>query len=403
MSWGELDPRDPATLHADPSFDKPFLLKILRSLVETRSVNPGIYEAAMATKVGSWLQNTAARVALVESLPDRPSVAAVLDGSARGPKLVLNGHMDTVPVDDERLWTVGPFKGEVRNGFLYGRGACDMKAGLSVQIAVAHYLSKHIAQLKGSLVLHFAIGEECGEPGTLSLLEAGFKGDVGIVTEPTGLKVATAARGVAFYRIRIRGRSIHASRAHLGVNPIGRLPAVLDVLEVYDRELRLREHPLLGGGTCTPTVLRAGVKENAVPDSCDLCIDRRLLPDQTADGEMKALQERLGQIRDFDPELEFEITSFPYALEPAEIDPESPFARRVLETVESMTGTRTEIIGTPFASDVRNLVNDAGIEAVTFGPGDVSECHCPDERVSLRELRNAALVTAKVAADLLVR
>jgi succinyl-diaminopimelate desuccinylase len=73
----------------------------------------------------------------------------------------------------------------------------------------------------------------------------------------------------------------------------------------------------------------------------------------------------------------------------------------VLAAVEDVTGSRTEIWGTPYASDVRNLVNDAGMEAITFGPGDASECHCPNERVSIQQLRHAALVTAKVAADVL--
>ena len=67
-----------------------------------------------------------------------------------------------------------------------------------------------------------------------------------------------------------------------------------------------------------------------------------------------------------------------------------------------MTGSRTEIYGTPYGSDVRNLVNDAGIEAITFGPGDVAECHCPNERVSIHQVRDAARVTAKIAADLLL-
>jgi acetylornithine deacetylase/succinyl-diaminopimelate desuccinylase-like protein len=111
-----------------------------------------------------------------------------------GPTLVLNGHMDTVPIDDPGLWTAKPFGAEVRDGFLYGRGSCDMKAGLTVAIAVARYLAARRDRLRGTLVCQFAIGEECAEPGTLSLCEAGFVGDVGIVLEPTELKVATAER-----------------------------------------------------------------------------------------------------------------------------------------------------------------------------------------------------------------
>ncbi len=396
-----VDPGDIDVLGNDPTLRDPFLTDVLASLVRTPSVNPGTSEQSMATRVAEWLKDTPAEVTFVEFAPGRPSVGAVLEGSGSGPRLVLNGHVDTVPIDDADRWTTDPFGAEVKDGFLYGRGACDMKAGLTVQIAVAHYLSRHIDRLKGSLVLHFAAGEERAEPGTLSLLQAGFVGDLGIVTEPTELKVATAERGLAHYKIRIDGRSIHASRAHLGVNPIWSLRPVLDVLEAYENEVKQRTHELLPPGTCTPTILQGGVKENAVPDYCELTLDRRLLPGETVEGERKELARRLATIKDTDRDFSFDIASL-HSAEPAEIDSDSAFALRLLETVEEVTGAKTEIYGTPFGSDVRNLVNDAGIESVTFGPGNVAECHCADERVELGQLREAALVTAKTAIDLLL-
>ena len=237
---------------------------------------------------------------------------------------------------------------------------------------------------------------------SLSLVEAGFTGDYGIVTEPTQLKVAVAERGLAYYSVRIKGRSIHASKAHLGLNPVRRLGPVLDTLAAYDAEIKQRSHPLLPGASCTPTVVRGGVKENAVADYCELLLDRRLLPGETVDGELVAMSDRLEQLKGDDPDFDFEIAPFEYAFAPAEIPADSPFAARVVEAAERVTGERPEIFGTPYASDVRTLVNDAGIEAVTFGPGDVAECHCADERVSIQQVRDAARVTAKVAADLLL-
>lgn len=405
-----LDPTELPTLRSNEALSEPFLVDVLQSLVRTKSINPGAsgsrpegaYERAMAERVLEWLRPTGATCSVVEFAPGRPSVGAVLGGNGDGPRLVLNGHMDTVPIDDPGLWSVDPFLGEVRDGFVYGRGACDMKAGLTVQIAVARYLAEHADRMNGSLVLHFAAGEECAEPGTLSLLEAGFGGDVGITTEPTQLQVATAARGVAFYTIRIKGRSAHASRAHLGRNPNRFLPAVLQEIAAYEDAIQERAHPLLPSGSCTPTVIRAGVKENAVPDHCDVTLDRRLLPGETAEGELEALRARLGRIAEREPEFEFEIDLLQFGFASAEIDPGSAFARHVQQAAEQVTGAEVPITGTPYASDVRNLINDAGIEAVTFGPGNAAECHCADERVSIEQLRAAALATAKVAADLLL-
>jgi succinyl-diaminopimelate desuccinylase len=378
-----------------------FLVEVLLSLVRTKSVNPGIYEVAMAERVSEWLAPTAAEVHIVEMAPGRPSVAAVIRGSGDGPTLVLNGHMDTVPIDDETLWFSDPFEGAVRDGYVYGRGACDMKAGLTTQIAVAHHMTAHASEMRGTLVLQFAAGEECAEPGTLSMLEAGFGGDYGIVTEPTELKVAVAERGLGYYRVRIKGQSIHASRAHLGLNPVPKLRGVLEVIDAYNAEISQKEHPLLPAASCTPTVLRAGVKENAVADQCVLLLDRRLLPGETIDAELDEIDRRLHALRREDPELDLEVSKFEHGFEPAEIPRDSAFARSVSDAVQRITGTSGEIWGTPFSSDVRNLVNDARMEAITFGPGNVEECHCANERVSIDQLRGAAEVIAAVSKDLL--
>ena len=375
----------------------PALAEILTSLVRTESVNPGTSEKAMADVVQGWLEGTVDELSVIEFSPGRPSVAAVVQGGRSGPTLVLNGHMDTVPIDDESLWTTDPFGAEIRDGYLYGRGACDMKGGLAVQIAVARYIaSLPRSEFHGSLVLHFAAGEERGEPGTLSLLKAGFGGDYGITTEPTSLRVATSTRGSAYYRIEIKGRSAHAGQAELGRNPIWFLPAVLRTLNTYDEEVRSLRHSLLPGGSCTPTVIRAGVKENAVPDHCQVTLDRRLLPGETAEGVRSELVKRLQAASTADSGFDFEITTT-IEVEPAEVDPTSKFVQSVLQAAEETTGTHAEVWGAPFSSDVRNLVNDGGIEAVTFGPGDIGECHCPDERVSLHEMEVAAHTITKVA------
>lgn len=391
-----------AALRGARPLGEPFLIEVLSSLVKTRSVNPGTSEKAVADVVEGWLAEKSISSTQVEFAPGRPSVGAVIAGVHEGPTVVLNGHLDTVPIDNETLWTTDPFGAEIRDGFLYGRGACDMKAGLAVQIGVAHYLSEvDPGKLRGSLVLHFAGGEERGEPGTRSLLKAGFGGDYGITTEPTSLRVATATRGLATYALRIKGRSVHGSRPEAGLNPVWALVPVLEMLREYDIEARSRPHPLLPGGSCTPTKVRAGVKENAIPDQCEISIDRRLLPGETAEGVRADLAERIQRLTRVDPELEYELVT-DYVVEPAEIAPESPFAEHVLAAVSEVTGERSEVWGAPFSSDVRNLVNDAAMTAVTFGPGDTAFCHCPDERVPIAELQPAAVSIAKVVTDLLV-
>jgi succinyl-diaminopimelate desuccinylase len=373
--------------------------QVLADLVRTPSVNPGTSELAVAQRVAYWLADTSAEVHFVETFPGRPSVAAVLRGQGDGPRLVLNGHMDTVAVDDLARWSADPFGGEIRDGWMYGRGACDMKAGLAAQIATLHALDG--AELNGDLILHFAVGEECGEPGTLSLCNAGFAGDVGIVTEPTELQVSVATRGLVMVRIRILGRSIHASRAHLGSNPVAHLARVLDALERYAHGLLGREHPLLGAGSCTPTVVRAGVQENAVADFCDLHLDRRLIPGETVEGELAAIAAVLEAVKADHSDFAYELTSAPYPFQPAQVPAKSTLAAQLQRVAGEVLDAPPSIVGTPYSSDVRNLINDAGMEAVTFGPGNVAECHCVDERVPLSQLRDATQVLIRIATELL--
>ena len=393
-------PRTPDTA-TDP-LSETYVADILADLVRIPSTNPGSYEGDIARRVVEWFDGTPVDAQIIESMPRRPSVGAVLEGRQDGPRLILNGHLDTVPIDDDGLWTVDPFGASVRDGYMYGRGTCDMKAGLAVQIAVAHHLAKSRERLNGSLILHFAAGEERAEPGTLSLLEAGYTGDYGIVTEPTGLRIAAATRGLAPLRIRLKGRSIHASRSHLGVVPAWGLKWVLEALERYRDDLEKRNHPLLSHGSCTPTMVSGGVTPNAVPDSVDLWVDRRLIPGETVEGELQEVTSRVMAARPADSEIEVEVSVAYNRFEPAEISEDSALIDQLVRSVGRVTGSPGEVYGAPFSSDVRNLVNDAGIEAVNFGPGNVAECHCADERVELEQLAIAAKVIADAAAELIV-
>jgi succinyl-diaminopimelate desuccinylase len=378
-----------------PALSAAFLIEVLRSLIAIESVNPGTSEQAVVDRIGKWLGSTSARLARTEFAPGRPSLAAVIEGTERSPALVLNGHTDTVPIGDVASWTMDPLGGEVVDGFLYGRGACDMKAGLAVEIAMAHFFSD-LPPLQGSLVLHFAAGEERGEPGTLSMLEAGFSGDYGISLEPTDLKIAVASRGAARFVIRIKGRASHSGRPELGLNPLWPLRQVLDMVSQYHEELASRSHPLLPPPCCTPTMVMSGMNDNSVPGLCEVWIDRRLLPGESSEAELRELSARLSPIASENEGYEFEITPT-LAAEAAEVDADSWLVTAIEDAMGDITGRSSEKWGAPYGSDLRHLVNDAKMEAVMFGPGSIDACHQPDEKVPIRQLEEAARIVALVA------
>ena len=137
-------------------------------------------------------------------------------------------------------------------------------------------------------------------------------------------------------------------------------------------------------------MVQGGVVPNAVPDTLDLYVDRRLIPGETVDDEVRDVTQRIMAARPADSKVEVEVNVAYNRFEPAEISPDAPLIQQLVSSVENVTGTPGEVYGAPFSSDVRNLVNDAGIDAVNFGPGNVVECHCPDERVEVKQLENCA-------------
>ncbi len=310
--------------------------------------------------------------------------------------------MDVVPAGDPSKWTGDPFSGGLKGGRIYGRGSCDMKGGLGVALEVAHVIQLSGFQLAGDLVLTFAMGEETGEPGTKTILEAaGYTDGFGVVLEPTDLRVAVAEKGLAFFVVTLMGRPAHCSVAELGINPIDKFLPFGEKLRDYDREIRGRVHPKCGPAKSTMAMLSAGAKENVVPESLSVTLDRRMNPEETAQGVQDEIGNILKELAISDPDFSFTIHRT-RLYESAEIDPSLPQVSLLCREVEEVTGKKAEIWGTPYSTDVRNLINDAGIPAVTFGPGEINQAHTFNESIAVDDLLNAVRVLLGAAAELLL-
>lgn len=141
------------------------LAQLTARLVRVPSVNPDDGEGAVLAFIEEWLEReTTAELTRVELEPGRHSLAAVIRGEKPGPRLILNGHMDTVGIGARDGWLHDPFGGTIADGRVYGRGACDMKGGLAVALWTARHVSRVRERFGGELVLHLAAGEERGEP-----------------------------------------------------------------------------------------------------------------------------------------------------------------------------------------------------------------------------------------------
>ncbi|MFP4625647.1 MAG: M20 family metallopeptidase [Natronomonas sp.] len=356
--------------------------EVVSDLVQIETENPPGNERACAEFIVEWFEDRGIDASLVEvPYPDRPQVGARIGNGS--PTLVLNGHIDVVPAGDREQWTHDPYAAHQEGDDLYGRGSVDMKTGVAIAMVTMETLADEIesGDLEGSLVFHAAIGEETAEPGTKTLLEEGYDGDYGVVLEPTGLRTATSEKGLAWYEIDVQGDPSHASRPDQGTNAIESARPVLDTLEEYDQEIRAREDDLLGSAYATVTMFEAGTKENVVPERATITIDRRFLPSETApeiDDEIDALLDSVAA--DHGVDVSWERTR---TYESAAIDADSRLAETFRAHSADVAGVPTDPWGVTASTDVRNFVNDAGIEAITWGPGDISQAHTYDEHVDL--------------------
>lgn len=383
--------------------DKSRLVSTVQDLVRIPSVNPPGNEQPVADYLHKLLSNWGFETNIInEPLPNRQQILAKLPGNGDRPPLILNGHMDVVPEGDHSQWTDDPFSGSLHKDRIYGRGSCDMKGGIGVALEAARVIQLSKFELSGDLVLAFAMGEETGEPGTKTILEhSGYTNGFGIVLEPTDFRVGVAEKGLAWFRVMIEGKPVHCSIAEQGVNPIDKFLVFGGKIKEYDKKVRKRTHPKCGPAKCTMTMISAGTKENVLPESLSVILDRRINPDETAEAVKEEIERILAESSNSDPEFSYNV-ELTRLYESAEIPSSLPEVELLCREVETVTGKKAEIWGTPYSTDVRNFVNDVGISAVNFGPGEIDQPHTFNESINAEDLFNAVQVILGVADKLIL-
>jgi len=372
----------------------PEIIQTASELIKIPSRNPPGEEKHCAEYIYSRLKEFGLETHLVsEPFSNRPQVVALARGKNEN-TILLNGHIDTVPEGDPEDWSVDPFSGKVKDGFLYGRGSVDMKSALAIMMHIAN-----IADVSGNILLTFAVGEERAELGTSTLLSYikrfNLNIQYGLVLEPTALKVATCQKGAAWFRIKLKGRAAHASAPDKGINAIEIASKVMHAINDYRNVITKRKHRLADPPTCTTTMISGGFKENVIPDKCELVIDRRLVP-----GESSSMVEH--ELRPFIDKLclDYELDKIG-SREPVEIDDNVAIAKAVIDATNEATGTSTSIICFPGATDNEHLVA-SGMQSLVWGPGNLNKAHAIDECISIDEIKQATVALALLLNKLLI-
>ncbi|MGH9429996.1 MAG: ArgE/DapE family deacylase [Terriglobia bacterium] len=362
---------------------------VLFDLVSIESVNPSLVpggggEERMARYVSAFLTSAGLKVRLERVAAGRFNVTGLLEGQRSGPRLMLNGHLDTVGASGMEQ----PFSPRVENGRLYGRGALDMKGGIAAALLAAESLGKERG-FAGEVQIATVADEEMESCGTRELLKH-CSADMAIVLEPTGLEVATAHKGFAWAEIETHGRAAHGSRPDEGRDAIAFMGRVLNQLEALQFELDQRlAHPLLGRGSVHASLISGGQELSSYAESCKLSIERRLLPAEDATTLEAELVAILVQLTARDPHFRGEY-KIGYSASALETSRQSPIAQRLLECARKPVGPNARFGTQPFWTDAA-LLQEAGIPSVLFGPGG-GGMHAAVEYVNLEDVRVCAEV-----------
>lgn len=356
------------------------------ALVRTPSVNPsmeegGAGEGAAAELTAGWLREWGYQVELVEAAPGRPNVLARLErGSGRS--LILNGHLDTVGVED---MTVDPFGAEVRDQRLWGRGSADMKGGVAAALAAARDAAA--SDFRGTLIVALTADEEEAGVGCRKLVEGGLRADAAVVCEPTGLALMPAHKGFAWIQVDFGGQAAHGSRPDRGVDAIRHAGRFLARLEELEAQLTRREpHPLLGYGSIHAGTISGGTAPSVYPSSCRLVLERRTLPGENLGTAQSEVEYLLAQLRSDIPSLDASLDVVLWR-DGSEIAGDHELVG-VLSKAAEEAGVQPRLEGmTAWVEAV--VFNQSGTPALCFGPGSIEQAHSADESVPVEDLQRA--------------
>lgn len=323
------------------------------------------------------------------------SVIGRIRGTGGGATILLDGHIDTVPVENPSNWEHDPFGAQLEDGRIYGRGASDMKGALSAMI---HAASRFVAERpSGDIYVTGTVHEEMFEGVALDHILKSIHPDYVIIGEASELNLKIGQRGRAEILITTRGKSCHSANPSRGINAVGLMRNVLDDLEGGS----LPEDDYLGKGIMelTDIISHPYPGASVVPSSCSVTFDRRLVLGEEAPDMISGLQERLSQElrgetevgiscgratcytgRQIEAQRFFPAWYFP---------PESPFVTASLEALHAC-GIPSRIQTYSFCTNGSSSAGVRGIPTLGFGPSQEQLAHVDDEYIEVEQLQEAA-------------
>ncbi len=370
---------------------------LLQDLIAINSVNPaypeGQGEAAVADYVERHCQNIGLDVIRQPVLPGRDNIVATILVPGATETLLYEGHMDTVGLGLMGETGLTP---QLRDGKLYGRGACDTKGSLAAMLVAFERLLEHSADLKVNVALLASVDEEYAYRGVLAYIDSDLPATAAIVGEPTDLRLVVAHKGCVRGTITVTGRAAHSSEPHLGISAIDGMADVLIGFRTLGPQLATRQHPLMSPPTLTVATIEGGTGNNIVPEQCTIVYDRRTLPDEEPKTVLAELDAVLDIVRESRPDLKIERPAPRLLSEGLDTPVESGLVRAAAIACQELNLDPVPA-GVPYGSDASKLQKRRGIPSIVFGPGSIAQAHGAGEFVPLEHLTKAAEFYASIA------
>jgi len=376
-------------------------LKTLKDLIAIPSINPmransgEAAERAATDYLEALLrreQIDCERQIVADGRENLIAIVHASSGPAAQDGLLLNSHIDTVPVAN---MAIAPFDPVLKDSNIFGRGSCDAKASIATMLAA---LSAHAQRPERPRPVLFlaTVDEEFSFAGSRRFIERQWPVSAAVVGEPTELTNVIAHKGVVRWRIQVRGVSAHGATPELGRNAIYDGARLAALLEQYAFELSRRGgHPLLRYPTLNVGRVIGGQAVNMVPDRCEFEIDRRVLPGENAVEALKDCEEWLRKrLEGLDFSLEDPFLDDP----PLETSADSTIVQSLQNAQQSVLGTVSPCVGAHYGTDGSKLAA-AGIETVVCGPGNIAQAHTKAEFVEVEQVHMAVRLYDQLIRD----
>ncbi len=334
-----------------------------------------------------------------------------------GPVVHLNGHIDVVPPGDG--WTVDPFAGVVRDGKIFGRGVCDMKAGIAAAVFAAEAIARAGVELPGTIEISGTVDEESGGfAGVAHLAGVGRirKGrtDFVIIPEPLNVdRICVGHRGVYWFEVTAHGRIGHGSMPFLGVSAIDGVGRLLQtVREQLTPALASRKTsvPVVPAGARHATININGIdggqpvdgiQTPCVADLCRAVFDRRFLMEEGFDAAKREIEALVTAVAQHTPGVRFDLRDL-MVVHPTRTPDDSPVIAALDRSIRHVLGQAPALVASPGTYDHKHVARIAGIpHCVAYGPGELELAHQPDEHCRIDDLVNATKVIALATLDLM--